>query len=280
MSCLRLPGPTCVTTAPAIDEGTLARARSTAPGGVGAKHNGHPLYKRMLTKNRQRVPGMSGAAGDAALLKAKADALKLLEQRQTDLTKWDQGTQENFLAWFGTTSDPARKRISHRIVKAIAKLKALKLTDFVAIPVPRRRGKSVKQYQHEMDDYNSYFAYVEPGVSDRGKYEFTVHIGPEFASADETTRAGTIIHEISHFLTVGGTDDVSRTFVGDPRPKNRREMYGYTKAMRLSMGSPKDALNNADNFEFFVEKHDPADHDLDLDGAGDFPDPSSSIRRI
>jgi hypothetical protein len=48
-------------------------------------------------------------------------------------------------------------------------------------------------------------------------------------------------------------------------------MYGYTKATRLSMKDAREALKNADNFEFFIEKHDPADHELDLDGAGDFP---------
>jgi Lysine-specific metallo-endopeptidase len=222
---------------------------------------------------------MPAIEGDRALLKAKDDAINLLEQRQRDLTQWNRDTEENFLAWFGTTDEKARAIIAKRIAKAIAKLRRLTLLDFVAIPAPRKKGLTARQYQRALEDYESSFAFVYAGSKDNGRYELTVHIGPEFASADEVTRAGTLVHEVSHFVSVGDTDDVSETFVGDPRPKDQREMYGYTKAERLSMKNVREALKNADNFEFFIEHHDPADHDLDLDGAGDFPGQSSGPSR-
>lgn len=104
----------------------------------------------------------------------------------------------------------------------------------------------------------------------RGQYELTVHVGPLFAKADETTQAGTFIHEVSHFVTVGNTDDVESWFLGMPAGKKKVTMYGYARAQRLSMKNPKGALNNADNFEFFIEGQDPRDH-FDIEGAGDFP---------
>src|ERR1700674_1893878 len=46
---------------------------------------------------------------------------------------------------------------------------------------------------------------------------------PSSAAADDITRARTLIHEESHFVTAGGTDDVQSTFPGDPRkPGGRR----------------------------------------------------------
>jgi hypothetical protein len=68
---------------------------------------------------------------------------------------------------------------------------------------------TAQQYRDALDEYNSEFAYVNPD-----KHEMIVHLGPEFATADDTTRAGTFIHEVSHFYGIGGTDDVESSFVG------------------------------------------------------------------
>ena len=52
------------------------------------------------------------------------------------------------------------------------------------------------------------------------------------------SKGGTIIHELSHFNVVAGTDD---------------HAYGQTAAKRLAKRSPKKALDNADNHEYFAE---------------------------
>jgi peptidyl-Lys metalloendopeptidase len=52
------------------------------------------------------------------------------------------------------------------------------------------------------------------------------------------SRAGTIIHELSHFNVVAGTDDIA---------------YGQYGAKSLAHSSPTQALNNADNHEYFAE---------------------------
>ena len=52
------------------------------------------------------------------------------------------------------------------------------------------------------------------------------------------SKAGTLIHEMSHFDIVAGTDDV---------------VYGQTGAKNLAISNPNDAIRNADNHEYFAE---------------------------
>lgn len=52
------------------------------------------------------------------------------------------------------------------------------------------------------------------------------------------TRAGTIIHEVSHFHQVAGTEDVC---------------YTREECSDMARSAPQDALINADNYQYFVE---------------------------
>jgi hypothetical protein len=243
MATFKNPGPICASTYPAIDRGTNARIRTAPPGTLDATH------KKSYIK---RVPGMSAPFGDKAIRDALVKAISLLQQRQQDLDNWDQAIQVSFLTWFGTDTPVARAIVRQYIVKAIVKLKRFKVEDFIM--------------ETPLDPRD--FAYVIPDKWAGGKYERTVYLGPAFTDADAVTRAGTFIHEVSHFLTVGHTDDIKSTFVG-MRRRDRR-MYGPARAKRLAMQNPQEALKNADNFEYFVESHDPKS-DFDTEGAGDFP---------
>ncbi len=81
----------------------------------------------------------------------------------------------------------------------------------------------------------SYFAYVYPNQP------YTVYLCRAFWSANELgtdSRAGTIVHELSHFNVVAGTDDV---------------VYGQSGAKNLAITDPDQALNNADSHEYFAE---------------------------
>ena len=81
----------------------------------------------------------------------------------------------------------------------------------------------------------SYFAYVYPAQP------YKIFLCRAFWSANETgtdSRAGTIIHELSHFNVVAGTDDV---------------VYGQSGARNLANSNPDQALNNADSHEYFAE---------------------------
>lgn len=81
---------------------------------------------------------------------------------------------------------------------------------------------------------SSSFAYVYP------TQPYKIWLCNAFWSANVTgtdSRGGTIIHELSHFDVVAGTDDLA---------------YGHSAAKRLARKANR-ALNNADNHEYFAE---------------------------
>ncbi len=81
----------------------------------------------------------------------------------------------------------------------------------------------------------SAYAYVYP------TRPYEIFVCRAFWSAPNTgtdSRAGTLIHEMSHFNVVAGTDDV---------------VYGQTGAKSLAISDPNGALNNADSHEYFAE---------------------------
>lgn len=80
-----------------------------------------------------------------------------------------------------------------------------------------------------------YFAYVYPNQP------YRIYLCRAFWNAAVTgtdSRAGTLIHEVSHFDVVANTDDV---------------VYGTANAKNLAISAPNDAVRNADNHEYFSE---------------------------
>ena len=81
----------------------------------------------------------------------------------------------------------------------------------------------------------NYYAYVYPNRP------YEIFVCDAFWSAPMTgtdSKAGTLVHEMSHFDVVANTDDV---------------VYGQTGAKNLATSNPTSALNNADNHEYFAE---------------------------
>ncbi|KAG8740765.1 hypothetical protein FRC10_003923 [Ceratobasidium sp. 414] len=79
------------------------------------------------------------------------------------------------------------------------------------------------------------FAYVYPDQPG------AVYLCPAFWTAPVTgtdSRAGTIVHENSHFVINGGTKDYA---------------YGQANCRKLAANNPGQAAQNADNHEYFVE---------------------------
>jgi peptidyl-Lys metalloendopeptidase len=80
-----------------------------------------------------------------------------------------------------------------------------------------------------------YYAYVYPNQP------YVVYLCNVFWSAPVSgtdSKGGTIIHELSHFSVVAGTDDW---------------VYGQSGAKSLAISDPNKALNNADSHEYFAE---------------------------
>ena len=80
-----------------------------------------------------------------------------------------------------------------------------------------------------------YYAYVYPNQP------YRIYVCRAFWAAANTgtdSRAGTIIHEVSHFDIVANTDDV---------------VYGQAGAKNLAISNPNDAVRNADSHEYHAE---------------------------
>lgn len=85
------------------------------------------------------------------------------------------------------------------------------------------------------------FAYVFP--TDTATH--TIYVCNQFWLASTTgtdSKAGTLVHEMSHFNDIGGTQDY---------------VYGQTGAKNLAISNPNNAVANADNHEYFAEAGSP-----------------------
>lgn len=81
----------------------------------------------------------------------------------------------------------------------------------------------------------NYYAYVYPTKP------YIVYVCRVFWTAPMTgtdSKAGTLIHEMSHFNVVANTNDY---------------VYGQTGAKSLAITNPDNAVKNADNHEYFAE---------------------------
>jgi peptidyl-Lys metalloendopeptidase len=81
----------------------------------------------------------------------------------------------------------------------------------------------------------SYYAYVY------ANQPYEIFLCSAFWSAPATgtdSKAGTLVHEMSHFTVVAGTQDY---------------VYGQSGAMSLAMSNPAQAIANADSHEYFAE---------------------------
>jgi peptidyl-Lys metalloendopeptidase len=81
----------------------------------------------------------------------------------------------------------------------------------------------------------SYYAYVYP------TQPYKIYVCNAFWSAPMTgtdSKAGTLVHEMSHFNVVASTDDWA---------------YGQSAAAALAISNPTRALDNADSHEYFAE---------------------------
>jgi peptidyl-Lys metalloendopeptidase len=83
----------------------------------------------------------------------------------------------------------------------------------------------------------NYYAYVYPNQP------YKIYLCRVFWSAPmkgTDSKGGTLIHEMSHFNVVAGTDDY---------------IYGQSGAMQLAVSDPNKAVDNADNHEYFAENN-------------------------
>jgi peptidyl-Lys metalloendopeptidase len=94
---------------------------------------------------------------------------------------------------------------------------------------------STKQVAVDCKCRKNYYAYVYPSQP------YKIYVCSAFWAAPMTgtdSKAGTLIHEMSHFNVVASTDDWA---------------YGQTNAASLAISNPAKAIDNADSYEYFAE---------------------------
>ena len=187
----------------------------------GALKTGEVTQKCPLVTSR--VPGMQPAQADEIVDKAIKNVQMILDQRISDLQTWSPKTQQDFQKWFGTTAPEHRNLVLERLKKEKALTENLTKENFF-------------QAEGKYADEKKLFAYVHPNDPKK------IFLGEAFANAPDmgsNSRAGTLAHEISHFTVIAGTNDYA---------------YGEKDCSALALADPERALNNADNYEFFLEK--------------------------
>jgi peptidyl-Lys metalloendopeptidase len=131
------------------------------------------------------------------------------------LSAINQGDTPTYKEWFGTYTS-ARGTTTSECISAI--------TD-----------NSVVAYA--CDDQAGVYAYVYPSDTSH-----TIYCCEAFWTAPNAggfdTKAGTLIHELSHFSNLCGTNDW---------------VYGVNGARNLAITNPSRAVSNADNYEYFSE---------------------------
>ncbi|GAA1637031.1 M35 family metallo-endopeptidase [Actinoplanes couchii] len=150
-----------------------------------------------------------------SLATAVTNAATMSQKSQTWLAANPSGGGA-YTTWFGTYSASRFSRVTNGYSKITDELtnKALTL---------------------DCTSNEDYYAYVYPDQP------YIIYLCNAFWTAPATgtdSKAGTLIHESSHFTVNGGTDD---------------HAYGQTAAKALAVSSPANAVDNADNYEYFAE---------------------------
>jgi peptidyl-Lys metalloendopeptidase len=125
-------------------------------------------------------------------------------------------TDTNYKTWFGTYSSTNWSKIT---------------TDYSKL----YSAMSGSTFTFHCDCTDSSYAYVF------ANQPYHVHLCGAFWSAPATgtdSKAGTLIHETSHFTVIAGTQDYA---------------YGQTACRSLAISNVTRAINNADSHEYFAE---------------------------
>lgn len=125
-------------------------------------------------------------------------------------------TDTNYKTWFGTYSSSNWSKVTNDYVKIYSAM-------------------STKTFTFHCDCTDSSYAYVF------ANQPYHVHLCGAFWSAPATgtdSKAGTLVHETSHFTVVAGTQDYA---------------YGQSACRSLAISNPTRAINNADSHEYFAE---------------------------
>jgi peptidyl-Lys metalloendopeptidase len=154
------------------------------------------------------------ASQQADITNAVSSALAMATDGDAYMAKGTMGTR--YVKWFGAVD-------SGRVATVKSHFAAIK-DAFATKPITVDCGCK-----------KTYYAYVYP------TQPYIIHVCKAFWTAPMTgtdSKGGTLVHEMSHFNVVAGTDDW---------------VYGQSGAASLAISNPSQAIDNADSHEYFGE---------------------------
>ena len=164
---------------------------------------------------------------DISVLKvAHDDAIKMSKEASTAMNNAGKKTSApRYVAWFGKADINRQKIVTDGFNKIHDAFENKNISFDCA---------TCKQ---DTSMYDNTYAYVYPNT------QYQVYLCGAFWNSSTTgtdTQAGTLIHEVSHFTVVVGTDDYA---------------YGQEPAQTLAKNSPEKAVKNAENYDYFAENN-------------------------
>ncbi len=160
--------------------------------------------------------GRCSTTQQATIMDALNAASAMADDSNAYLTNTTPSGTQRYSTWFGAFSSSGWSTAQ---------------THFVAI----KDAFDTKPITVDCSCKKNYYAYVYPAKP------YIIYVCSAFWSAPMTgtdSKGGTLIHEMSHFTAVAGTDD---------------HVYGQAGAKNLALTNPTNALDNADSHEYFAE---------------------------
>jgi peptidyl-Lys metalloendopeptidase len=156
------------------------------------------------------------SATQQSTLQSAHSAAKTMANGSVTYLNGTPGSKPRYTTWFGAYSSAGWNEVKGHFVNI-------------------KDALDNKSIVYDCSCKKSYYAYVYP------TQPYKVYLCRAFWTAPLTgtdSKGGTIIHELSHFNVVAGTDDLA---------------YGQTAAKQLALSNPAQARMNADSHEYFAE---------------------------
>jgi peptidyl-Lys metalloendopeptidase len=192
-------------------KGVGARAVAANRLSVHADGRARPLREDQL---EPYYYGISYAQCSSGQKRALRDGMDWADAAAADAVDYMNGSNRTrFRKWFGSYTSSRWNRVKTVFETLKSRLDSKKL-----------------RFHCDCDDY--YYAYVYPDQP------YNIYICQIYWDASLEDKGGTVIHELTHFHTVGSTDDV---------------VYGVSGCEQLARDNPGRAIENADSYAYFCE---------------------------
>lgn len=181
------------------------------------------------------LPGLAAADTFARCTKAEAETIaravtdaKRLSTRAAAAV----GDTPLFETWFGKYSTANAETVRRNLKNVVKAIRTGSVTTICAEVSPAECEISMYAYVYDDEPYRVYICpefFSLPNMA---------RLRPGQLSSNFGTRAGTIVHEISHFNVVANTDD---------------NCYARDVCSDMAQTDPNSALQNADSYQYFSE---------------------------